>query len=964
MTTQNARYQHAQRDTELLAVNNLKKRELRWAGDTRRTVGKLQNDVIAYEGGYSRRYLERQDSLTAAITAFGSSSVEVQVSKSISLTADTTFPITAAVEVLKGGSFTLNGFTLRFQGPFRGVDAYIFVGAGSVIFETPGETLVNWFYAGTDYGAAVTKAFACREDRGNRVIDGPAVSKYFSTTITLANNHVHWFGYAASPNDDTAPRYIWNGAEDSTMFTSTVGVVDFQLFDIVLDGAHITKWGLVCDLVRKSGFHNLVVQRTVGFWNFTNCYYTDFLRIAARLQTPGKYTGAGKVSVANWIEICNNGFLAPCTWQSNANNSRIEHFTMSQCGAYEYPGSGGATNITQLVLISGQNIAFTLPTLESIESNQIPTGAEDGDKFGYHTGMVGDQASQLSSPVLVGVSAANTTAHALYLALTNSGTTRTLNIYKTQAAATANLGLADTTNLIGRGTRVGDGVITIHEQNGSGFHGQWTVAYTVDDKSLVYYANYNQTTNVIKVGGGGPIDIDNVYVEAVFVTHLLSVATKTRGGMSIGKIYMEDCHFYGAIIDSGSLKDVSIGDIVGIGCTFTGLYISDNSATTRIRIGSAEFHNRFVSSGGVNYSEEMRGFPGLAATPGYLPVIYQPTVLSGLVVSQGTDTADLIASYIQVTPGAIRDGLGRAVIVGRIEESNSLSTFVGWRFRPAAVVATYNVCVDVIGCVFIESQAALKESAANQGKIVLATFTTDITGAITALTDVFTATGVSPVCVCGILFPTTGGLTVPTVLNSVGDLVMKSTDEARLIRNDTADAADNKRLIIAGGGSSGSTRGGQVTVAGNEHATIPGKVQLSAGNVAGATIEFLATGTVYHYMDNTGHLIHGSRVQGKKGADVVAANDLSLGLQDNGGNLYKVTGNTQINGIATASWQVGSRVVLWFTGTPTIKHNTAPSAGFVAFLLQGSADLVAANNTFLEVIYDGTNWQELKRKTA
>jgi len=97
------------------------------------------------------------------------------------------------------------------------------------------------------------------------------------------------------------------------------------------------------------------------------------------------------------------------------------------------------------------------------------------------------------------------------------------------------------------------------------------------------------------------------------------------------------------------------------------------------------------------------------------------------------------------------------------------------------------------------------------------------------------------------------------------------------------------------------------------------------------------------------------RMKGAKGIDVVAANDLTLGTD---GNFFIITGNTQINAIATSGWQAGAEVTLLFTGTPTVKHNTAGAGGFASFLLHGSVDLAAANNTILKLIYDGTNWQQ------
>lgn len=102
-----------------------------------------------------------------------------------------------------------------------------------------------------------------------------------------------------------------------------------------------------------------------------------------------------------------------------------------------------------------------------------------------------------------------------------------------------------------------------------------------------------------------------------------------------------------------------------------------------------------------------------------------------------------------------------------------------------------------------------------------------------------------------------------------------------------------------------------------------------------------------------------TRFETKQGSNIVSANDLTL-LGD--GNIFPVSLNTTINGIATANWQAGSVVSMHFSGTPTVKHSTAASAGFASFKLSGSVDLVAAADTILTVYFDGTYWQELSRK--
>lgn len=105
-------------------------------------------------------------------------------------------------------------------------------------------------------------------------------------------------------------------------------------------------------------------------------------------------------------------------------------------------------------------------------------------------------------------------------------------------------------------------------------------------------------------------------------------------------------------------------------------------------------------------------------------------------------------------------------------------------------------------------------------------------------------------------------------------------------------------------------------------------------------------------------VVSSARLLTAKGSDVTAANDLVL----TEGNVFTVTGNTQINAITTARWQAGSIVVLIFSGTPTVKDNTAGSAGTARIFLSGSVDLVAAANTVLTLVYDGTQWQEMSRK--
>lgn len=101
------------------------------------------------------------------------------------------------------------------------------------------------------------------------------------------------------------------------------------------------------------------------------------------------------------------------------------------------------------------------------------------------------------------------------------------------------------------------------------------------------------------------------------------------------------------------------------------------------------------------------------------------------------------------------------------------------------------------------------------------------------------------------------------------------------------------------------------------------------------------------------------RFQNDKGADVSAAGDLTLGSD---GNFFKITGNTTINAITTTNWQAGSEVTLWFTGTPTISHNTAGGASTAKIQLEGAVNMSAEDGAYLTLTYNGTDWVEQTRR--
>lgn len=91
-----------------------------------------------------------------------------------------------------------------------------------------------------------------------------------------------------------------------------------------------------------------------------------------------------------------------------------------------------------------------------------------------------------------------------------------------------------------------------------------------------------------------------------------------------------------------------------------------------------------------------------------------------------------------------------------------------------------------------------------------------------------------------------------------------------------------------------------------------------------------------------------------------------LGLMN--ASINFVTGTTTINSISMASLNppitIGYETTLIFNSSATVTHNSAVTPGANAILLGSSTNLVAATNTVLKLIFDGTFWQEVSRKQA
>lgn len=89
---------------------------------------------------------------------------------------------------------------------------------------------------------------------------------------------------------------------------------------------------------------------------------------------------------------------------------------------------------------------------------------------------------------------------------------------------------------------------------------------------------------------------------------------------------------------------------------------------------------------------------------------------------------------------------------------------------------------------------------------------------------------------------TTFSVTGNGVINTASNIVMSDSD-AKIISS-TSDGADTSSVSLCGGGSNSPPRGAYIRAYGNEHATLPGDLILSSGNVAGAGITLTSNDTI------------------------------------------------------------------------------------------------------------------------
>ena len=100
------------------------------------------------------------------------------------------------------------------------------------------------------------------------------------------------------------------------------------------------------------------------------------------------------------------------------------------------------------------------------------------------------------------------------------------------------------------------------------------------------------------------------------------------------------------------------------------------------------------------------------------------------------------------------------------------------------------------------------------------------------------------------------------------------------------------------------------------------------------------------------------KIQGNMGVDIASSSTITL----NNGNLFAVTGTTDINYITTTDWKPGSIICLIFDSDITINHNTgSPPANTVPLFLNNEVLFDFKSGSTLTLTYDDNYWREIAR---
>ncbi len=193
------------------------------------------------------------------------------------------------------------------------------------------------------------------------------------------------------------------------------------------------------------------------------------------------------------------------------------------------------------------------------------------------------------------------------------------------------------------------------------------------------------------------------------------------------------------------------------------------------------------------------------------------------------------------------------------------------------------------------------------------------------------------------------------------------------LANGISASTDNTALVVP---ASSPVLGNQSAILTNKHGISVGIATMTSSTptrtvtnsaslyIAGAPVastNVAVTNGPYSLWVDAGPARFDGQILATQGAGVTAANNLSLGTD---GNVFEITGTTQINLISNVGWQNGASVTLLFASTPTVKHNQTTSSTNIKILLAGAVDFAATADDTLTLVLSSVGGTQAWREAA
>ena len=314
-------------------------------GATARTVDDKLKDTVSVKDFGSN--------LGVALTALGATETTLIIDDDVTVSVNTTIPVTLAIEVKNGSVITINNtIVLTINGSFSAGMNKVFDGAGATntVFAAVGDIFARWFGAkgddSTDDSTSIQKAINVAQQSDNaNVVFGSGIFRIGTTlSITNANKGISIIGtrdsalQQGSTNSNCVIKWVGGAGH---CFTSTVTFCNFYSMTF-LNAAGYNALSAI-NLTPNAFGHSVIEDVTVTFITAgqqfaTACFILEGASYSKinRCYLNGSTTGilfTGTTSTTTNILNCEFDYPATAleTCYSIKLNSNIEILTCEQC---------------------------------------------------------------------------------------------------------------------------------------------------------------------------------------------------------------------------------------------------------------------------------------------------------------------------------------------------------------------------------------------------------------------------------------------------------------------------------------------------------------------------------------------------------------------------------------------------------------------------------------------------------